>query len=67
MKLSNSLVISYKKENYSEEVPPNLIDESVGVTTTEEAGKRMFEMFGKKVFDYPKVSLRPTTYLNLEN
>jgi len=54
MNLSNSLVISYKKENYSEEVPPNLIDESVGVTTTEEAGKRMLEMFGKKVFDYPK-------------
>ena len=51
---SKTLVISYKKQNYSEEVPPNLIDESVGVDTTEEAGKRLFEMFGEKVFDYPK-------------
>ena len=51
---SKALVISYKKQNYSEEVPPNLIDESVGVDTTEEAGKRLFEMFGEKVFDYPK-------------
>ncbi len=51
---SKSLVISYKKGNYAEEVPPNLIDESVGVETTEEAGKRLLEMFNEKVFDYPK-------------
>jgi len=51
---SSSIVISYKKQNYSEEVPPNLIDESVGVDTTEEAGKYLFEIFGSKVFDYPK-------------
>ena len=51
---SRSIVISYKKQNYSEEVPPNLIDESVGVDTTEEAGKYLFEIFGEKLFDYPK-------------
>lgn len=51
---SKSLVISYKKQNYSEEVPPNLIDSTVGVSTTEEAGKDLLEIFGEKVFDYPK-------------
>ena len=51
---SKTTVISYKKQNYSEEVPPNLIDESVGVDTTEEAGKSLFDIFGAKVFDYPK-------------
>jgi len=51
---SKSLVISYKKSNYSEEVPPNLIDDTVGVDTTEESGKALTDMFGKKVFDYPK-------------
>lgn len=52
--VSKTLVISYKKANYSEEVPPNLVDNTVGVDTTEEAGKHLFEMFGKKVFEYPK-------------
>jgi len=51
---SKSIVLSYKKQNYSEEVPPNLVDESVGVSTTEEAGKELTAMFGEKVFDYPK-------------
>lgn len=51
---SKQLVLSYKKAEYAPEVPPNLIDESVGVSTTEEAGKRLKEMFGRKVFDYPK-------------
>ncbi|WP_310560675.1 site-specific DNA-methyltransferase [Flavobacterium sp.] len=51
---SKTTVISYKKQNYSEEVPPNLIDESVGVDTTEEAGKSLYEIFGEKMFDYPK-------------
>ena len=52
--LSKSLVLSYKRNEYSAEVPPNLIDESVGVSTTEEAGKRLAEMFGNNPFDYPK-------------
>jgi adenine-specific DNA-methyltransferase len=51
---SKTNVISQKKAEYSEEVPPNLIDESVGVDTTEEAGKNLYEMFGEKLFDYPK-------------
>ncbi|HRP89683.1 MAG TPA: site-specific DNA-methyltransferase [Edaphocola sp.] len=51
---SKSGVLSYKKQNYSEEVPPNLIDISVGVETTEEAGKDLLKTFGTKVFDYPK-------------
>lgn len=52
--LSKSLVLSYKRESYSAEVPPNLIDMNVGVNTTEEAGKRLAEMFGANPFDYPK-------------
>ena len=52
--VSKDLVISYKKADYNNEVPPNLIDASVGVSTTEEAGKYLLSMFGQKVFDYPK-------------
>lgn len=53
---SKQLVLSYKKQNYAPEVPPNLIDNSVGVDTTEEAGKELSIIFGKdKVFDYPKI------------
>ena len=53
--LSNNLVISYKKNNYGAEVPPNLIDSSVNVDTTENAGKNLMSLFsGKKIFDYPK-------------
>lgn len=52
--LSKQIVLSYKRENYDEEVPANLINESVGVSTTEEAGKEQIAIFGKKVFDYPK-------------
>ena len=52
---SKALVLSYKKSNYDPEVPPNLIDESVGVDTTEEAGKLLTRIFGKKdVFEFPK-------------
>ncbi len=52
--LSKNLVLSYKRDEYDAEVPPNLIDDSVGVDTTEEAGKRLKEMFGTNPFDYPK-------------
>ena len=52
--VSKQLVISYKRASYNPEVPPNLIDISVGVDTTEEAGKRLAEIFGDTVFDYPK-------------
>ena len=52
--LSKSLVISYKKAEYDPEVPPNLIDGSVNVSTTEEAGKDLAKIFHEKVFDYPK-------------
>ncbi len=51
---SKSLVISYKKQNYAKEVPPNFIDSSVGVDTTENAGRMLNDIFGKKVFDFPK-------------
>lgn len=52
---SNSMVLAYKRKKYDREVPPSLIDDSVGVTTTEEAGKDLSRIFeGKKVFDYPK-------------
>lgn len=52
--LSKNLVLSYKRAEYSPEVPPNLIDSTVGVSTTEEAGKLLNGMFGKNVFQYPK-------------
>lgn len=52
--LSNQLVLSYKRDRYDAEVPPNLIDDTVGVSTTEEAGKEQILIFGEKVFDYPK-------------
>lgn len=53
--LSKQLVISYKKSDYSPEVPPNFIDMSVNVNTTEEAGKALDELFDNTtVFDYPK-------------
>ena len=52
---SNRLVLSYKKKEYDPEVPPNLIDSSVGVDTTEEAGKVLANIFdGQNVFEYPK-------------
>ena len=52
---SKQLVLSYKKSSYDPEVPPSLIDESVCVKTTEEAGKELALIFdGETVFDYPK-------------
>lgn len=52
---SKQLVLSYKKGNYDPEVPPNFIDASVGVTTTEESGKMVDSILGgTKVFDFPK-------------
>ncbi len=52
---SDRLVISYKKKDYGEEVPPNLIDWTVGVGTTESAGTKLTALMGgADVFDYPK-------------
>ena len=53
--LSKALVISYKKAEYSAEVPPNFINDTVGVNTTEQAGDDLDELFdGNSIFDYPK-------------
>jgi len=53
--LSKNLVISYKKANYEPEVPPSLINETVGVDTTENAGRFLIDLFGgKDIFSYPK-------------
>ena len=52
--LSKRLVLSYKKAEYDAEVPPNLIDNNVGVTTTEIAGKELNILLEDNVFDYPK-------------
>lgn len=53
--LSSSGVLSYKKADYGEEVPPNLIGKDVNVETTENAGNNLIALFDdKKVFDYPK-------------
>ncbi len=54
IKASKTLVLSYKKQNYAPEVPPNLIDDTVGVKTTEQAGRELIAMFSEKVFDFPK-------------
>ena len=51
------LITSYlphKKASYSAEVPPNFIDDKVGVETTEQAGAYLESMIGAKIFDYPK-------------
>lgn len=55
IELSKKGVLSYKRSNYNREVPPNFIDSSVGVDTTENAGRMLLEIFNnQKVFDYPK-------------
>ena len=61
--LSKSLVLSYKRAEYNPECPPNLIDQNVQVSTTEQAGSDLDSLFDQiSVFDYPKpVSL--LTYL----
>jgi len=53
MNLSKNLVLSYKKAEYSNEVPANFISAKVG-STTEKAGKELTNLFGTKLFDYPK-------------
>lgn len=45
----------YDRTEYNPEVPRNLIDDEDMVGTTEEGGKILQTIFGKKVFDYPKV------------
>ena len=52
--LSDNKVLSYKKSDYNPEVPPNLIDKSVGVDTTEAAGNELSNILYNKAFDYPK-------------
>lgn len=55
IELSKKGVLSYKRSNYNREVPPNFIDISVGVDTTENAGRQLLEIFdNQKLFDYPK-------------
>jgi len=53
LNLSKSLVLSYKKSEYANEVPPNFINSKIG-NTTEKAGEELTNLFGFKVFDYPK-------------
>lgn len=55
IELSKKGVLSYKRSNYNREVPPNFIDSTVGVDTTEHAGRLLLEIFdNQKLFDYPK-------------
>ncbi len=55
IELSKKGVLSYKRPSYNREVPPNFIDSSVGVDTTENAGRLLLEIFdNQKLFDYPK-------------
>ena len=68
---SKSLVLSYKKAEYDAEVPPNLIDNTVGVDTTENAGRYLKSLMGgQKVFSYPKpISLMSylISFIDMEN
>lgn len=45
---------SYEKREYDAEVPSNLINSKVGVSTNEVAGEYQLKLFSKKVFNYPK-------------
>jgi len=45
---------SYEKTEYDAEVPANLINSKVNVGTNENAGEFQVQLFGKKVFNYPK-------------
>jgi adenine-specific DNA-methyltransferase len=49
-----SLAPRYDKANYEPEVPRNLIDANDFVGTTEEGGVILSEIFGERIFDYPK-------------
>lgn len=49
-----SLAPRYDKQSYEPEVPRNLIDYEDEVGTTEEGGTILKEIFGEKLFDYPK-------------
>ncbi len=49
-----SLAPRYDKATYDPEVPRNLVDANDYVGTTEEGGVILKEIFGKKMFDYPK-------------
>lgn len=51
---TSSFSPSYEKLEYDIESPINYIDSSMGVQTTENAGKDLTKMFGKEVFSYPK-------------
>lgn len=52
---TNAFSPSYDKEDYEPEVPPNFINKSVNVDTTEQAGKALEILFDDmKIFDYPK-------------
>ena len=50
---TKSMILSYEKTSYAPEVPPNLIDSSVGVGTYEMAKKEL-QRLDLNGFDYPK-------------
>lgn len=51
---TRTLVPSYEKKEYDPEVPWNIIDRDFGVSTNDNASAELKEIFGHKVFDYPK-------------
>jgi adenine-specific DNA-methyltransferase len=56
---TNALSPAYDRPDYAPEAPWNLIDESFGVGTNEDASEEIRELFGSQVFDYSK----PTSLL----
>ncbi len=45
---------SYEKNEYEPEVPWNIIDRDFGVDTNENASTELKNIFGEKIFDFPK-------------
>lgn len=45
---------SYEKTEYEPEVPWNIIDKDFGVDTNENASTELKNIFGEKIFDFPK-------------
>ncbi|MFZ1333748.1 MAG: site-specific DNA-methyltransferase [Flavobacteriales bacterium] len=46
--------VAYTRADYAPEVPPNLINSAVGVGTNENGSAHLKDLFGCKVFDFPK-------------
>jgi len=51
---TKTMIVNYEKKEYEPESPWNIIDPRFNVETNEDAEKQLRDLFGKKVYDYPK-------------